>query len=121
MTTTNLAGLWYSRVAKRSQPPTAIETMSSLDLPKLHPRTVIRVPPDEGPALGEIPVISGALLEDNTWPSVGARRGLKRGNGCNCFELGDGEDSGDSFEVEPAYFKGRLPSSSSGGFKVEEV
>lgn len=94
--------------------------MSSFDLPRLHPRTVIRVPPDEGPDLGEIPVISGALLEDNTWPSVGARRGLKRGNVPKRVGLVVGEDSGDSFEKEPD-FKGRLPSSATGGSKVEEV
>ena len=84
---------------------------------------VILVPPEEGPDLGEIPVISGLLLEDNTWPRVGARRGLKRGNGFNFVELVDGEAGGDNAEVEPPATAFRFPllSSCKDGVKLEAV
>lgn len=85
-----------------------IEAMSSFDLPRLHPRTVILVPPDEGPDLGESPVISGALLEDRTCPRVGARRGLKRVRGRREVALVDGEGAGDDFGLDGPDFKGPL-------------
>ena len=66
VTTTSFAGLWYSRVDNKSQPQIFIEDMSSCDMPRLQPRTVMRVPPDEGPDFGESPVISGARLEEST-------------------------------------------------------
>lgn len=120
VTTTSFAGLWYSRVGKRSQPLILIEHMSSFDLPRLHPRTVILVPPDVGPDLGESPVISGALLEDKTWPRVGARRGLKRVKGCRVVALPDGETTGDSFGLEGPDFKGPLLSRPRFGFKSRD-
>lgn len=93
--TTSFAGLWYSRVEYKSHPQILIETMSSFDLPRLHPRTVILVPPQASPDLGDSPVISGVLLDERTWPSVGARRGLKRGKACSALELIEGEVTGD--------------------------
>ena len=93
--TTSFAGLWYSRVEYKSHPQILTETMSSFDLPRLHPRTVILVPPEAGPDLGDSPVISGVLLDERTWPRVGARRGLKRGKGWSVLELVEGEVTGD--------------------------
>lgn len=89
VTTTSLAGLWYSSVEYRSQPQTVIYAISSFEVPRLQPRTVIRVPPDEGPDFGESPVISGARLADSTWPKVGARRGLNKERGAKFVALDD--------------------------------
>ncbi|KAJ7384567.1 hypothetical protein OS493_021198 [Desmophyllum pertusum] len=55
VTTKSFAGLWYSRVGHRSQPQRLIEAISSFDIPRLQPRTVIRVPPDEGTGFGRKP------------------------------------------------------------------
>lgn len=104
VTTTSFAGLWYSRVESKSQPQRVIDTMSSWDMPRLQPRTVIRVPPDEGPVFGESPVISGARLEESTWPRVGARRGLKRVGGARVVLLEEvtGDNSAPDFSILPS-------------------
>ena len=106
VTTTSLAGLWYSRVESNSQPQILIDTMSSRDKPRLQPRTVMRVPPEEGPDFGDSPVISGVWLEESTWPRVGARRGLKRVRGTRFVPLEDevGDNSTRDFSDSPSAF-----------------